>query len=78
MDAFTDSAFKGNPAAVCLLEEERDDKWLADLAAELNICQTCYLIPLNEEEKEEIDDSINPPKFRLRWFNPVDEVFFFY
>ncbi|KAL3746169.1 hypothetical protein ACJRO7_015162 [Eucalyptus globulus] len=28
VDAFTDTAFKGNPAAVCILEEERDEEWL--------------------------------------------------
>ncbi|CAI0395283.1 unnamed protein product [Linum tenue] len=36
VDAFTDSPFKGNPAAVCLLEEERDEAWLQSLAAEFN------------------------------------------
>ncbi|XVF81524.1 hypothetical protein PTKIN_Ptkin15bG0162100 [Pterospermum kingtungense] len=67
VDAFTDSAFKGNPAAVCLLEEERDEKWLQALAAEFNISQTCYLI--------RIVDSASPnPRFRLRWFTPVAEV----
>ncbi|XP_004148891.2 uncharacterized protein LOC101222982 [Cucumis sativus] len=72
VDAFTESTFKGNPAAVCLLEEERDEKWLKDLAAEFNISQTCYLIPLNNEQQT--DDSIKPPKFSLRWFTPVAEV----
>ncbi|KAH7837221.1 hypothetical protein Vadar_011234 [Vaccinium darrowii] len=37
VDAFTDSAFKGNPAAVCLLEEERDDKWLQAVATEFRL-----------------------------------------
>ncbi|KAK9945358.1 hypothetical protein M0R45_010878 [Rubus argutus] len=27
VDAFAESAFKGNPAAVCLLEEDRDNQW---------------------------------------------------
>ncbi|KAM3325954.1 hypothetical protein P3S67_001080 [Capsicum chacoense] len=48
VDAFTDTAFKGNPAAVCLLEEEKDDKWLQSVAAEFSISETCYLILLNE------------------------------
>uniref|UniRef100_A0A9I9DC09 Isomerase BH0283-like protein n=1 Tax=Cucumis melo TaxID=3656 RepID=A0A9I9DC09_CUCME len=81
VDAFTDTAFKGNPAAICLLEEERDEKWLKNLAAEFNICLTCYLIPINEdeeEEEEEDDHSISPPKFSLRWFNPEAEAFLFY
>ncbi|XP_022771084.1 uncharacterized protein LOC111314216 isoform X1 [Durio zibethinus] len=67
VDAFTDSAFKGNPAAVCLLEEERDEKWLQAVAAEFNISETCYLT--------RITDSASPnARFRLRWFTPVAEV----
>ncbi|XVE77762.1 hypothetical protein DITRI_Ditri13aG0088800 [Diplodiscus trichospermus] len=67
VDAFTDSAFKGNPAAVCLLEEERDEKWLQAVAAEFNINVTCYLT--------RITDSNSPnPRYRLRWFTPVAEV----
>ncbi|KAK6260116.1 hypothetical protein SCA6_014590 [Theobroma cacao] len=67
VDAFTDSAFKGNPAAVCLLEEERDEKWLQAVAAEFNVSQTCYLT--------RITNLASPnPRFRLRWFTPVAEV----
>ncbi|GAY40182.1 hypothetical protein CUMW_050070 [Citrus unshiu] len=67
VDAFTDSAFKGNPAAVCLLEEDRDEEWLQAVASEFNISQTCYLTRLTAA------DSPNP-RFRLRWFTPVAEV----
>ncbi|KAK9001897.1 hypothetical protein V6N11_024592 [Hibiscus sabdariffa] len=69
VDAFTESAFKGNPAAVCLLEEERDEKWLQAVASEFNISQTCYLTRITDS------DSPNP-RFRLRWFTPVTEVSF--
>ncbi|KAF5732753.1 Phenazine biosynthesis PhzC/PhzF protein isoform 2 [Tripterygium wilfordii] len=72
VDAFTDSAFKGNPAAVCLLEDEsdRDDTWLQAVAAEFNISETCYLTPIAEPDNNE-----NPnPRFSLRWFTPVAEV----
>lgn len=65
VDAFTESAFKGNPAAVCLLEEERDDEWLQALAAEFNISMTSYLIPIQQETKI--------PRFHLRWFSPIVE-----
>ncbi|KAK8614628.1 hypothetical protein V6N13_068425 [Hibiscus sabdariffa] len=67
VDAFTESAFKGNPAAVCLLEEERDEKWLQDVAAEFNISETCYLTRITDSESPN-------PRFRLRWFTPVAEV----
>uniref|UniRef100_A0A2N9GW52 Uncharacterized protein n=1 Tax=Fagus sylvatica TaxID=28930 RepID=A0A2N9GW52_FAGSY len=70
VDAFTDSAFKGNPAAVCLLEEERDEQWLQAVAAEFNISGTCYLTRLSGSDSL---DSPNP-RFRLRWFTPVAEI----
>ncbi|XP_058200300.1 uncharacterized protein LOC131315199 [Rhododendron vialii] len=71
VDAFTDSAFKGNPAAVCLLEDERDDQWLQSVAAEFNISQTGYLIRTTEPDSETRD---SVPRFHLRWFTPVAEV----
>ncbi|KAB1204384.1 hypothetical protein CJ030_MR8G027177 [Morella rubra] len=70
VDAFTESAFKGNPAAVCLLEEERDDNWLQAVATEFNISATCYLT--RPAGSEHLDSSI--PRFRLRWFTPVAEL----
>ncbi|XP_010430441.1 PREDICTED: uncharacterized protein LOC104714698 isoform X2 [Camelina sativa] len=64
VDAFTDLAFKGNPAAVCFLDDnnERDDTWLQSLAAEFNISETCFLTP------------ITTTRFSLRWFTPLAEV----
>ncbi|KAF5462611.1 hypothetical protein F2P56_018601 [Juglans regia] len=70
IDAFTDSAFKGNPAAVCLLDAERDEDWLQAVAAEFNISETCYLTRLTGSEP--LDSPV--PRFRLRWFTPVSEV----
>ncbi|XP_059625832.1 uncharacterized protein LOC132268926 [Cornus florida] len=77
VDAFTDSPFKGNPAAVCLLEEERDEEWLQSVASEFNASTTCYLTRLTHSEsniQESSDVIINSNKFRLRWFTPVAEV----
>ncbi|XP_010544270.1 PREDICTED: uncharacterized protein LOC104816931 [Tarenaya hassleriana] len=68
VDAFADSAFKGNPAAVCFLdgdEDERDEPWLQSLAAEFNISETCFLTPIAGSAF---------PRFRLRWFTPATEV----
>ena len=39
VDAFTDQPFAGNPAAVCLLPEERDDQWMQAVAAEMNLSE---------------------------------------
>lgn len=61
VDAFTDRPFAGNPAAVCVLSEERDDAWLQKVAGEMNLAETAYLW-----RKE--------PGWRLRWFTPTVEV----
>lgn len=65
VDAFTESPFKGNPAAVCLLEEEREDTWMQGVATEFNLSETCYLTKITEPETE---------RFHLRWFTPTTEV----
>src|ERR1041384_5096626 len=61
IDAFTDRPFRGNPAAVCLLDRERDDDWMQHVAAEMNLSETAFLLPR--------DDG-----FSLRWFTPAVEV----
>ncbi|XP_030947142.1 uncharacterized protein LOC115971388 [Quercus lobata] len=72
VDAFTDSPFKGNPAAVCLLEEERDEQWLQAVAAEFNISMTCYLTRLTDTGSDSLKSP--NPRFHIRWFTPVAEV----
>ncbi|KAI3927810.1 hypothetical protein MKW98_023411 [Papaver atlanticum] len=72
VDAFTEVAFKGNPAAVCLLEEERDEEWLKAVAMEFNLSETCYLTRIHHHQ--EADESKSNPRFHLRWFTPVAEV----
>jgi PhzF family phenazine biosynthesis protein len=61
IDAFTDRPFAGNPAAVCLLDEERNPDWMQAVAAEMNLSETAFVRPL--------DDG-----FELRWFTPAIEV----
>ncbi|XP_013719326.2 uncharacterized isomerase BH0283 [Brassica napus] len=70
VDAFADSAFKGNPAAVCFLDDDdqRDDAWLQSLAAEFNLSETCFLTPITVSDDQVL------PRFSLRWFTPVAEV----
>ncbi|HEU5195286.1 MAG TPA: PhzF family phenazine biosynthesis protein, partial [Methylomirabilota bacterium] len=43
VDAFTDTPFAGNPAAVCLLEAPRDDGWMQAVAAEMNLPATAFV-----------------------------------
>lgn len=61
VDAFTDKPFSGNPAAVCLLEELRDDPWMQSVAREMNLSETAFLIR-------------QPEGYDLRWFTPEAEV----
>lgn len=61
VDAFSDRPFHGNPAAVCLLADPMPDHWLQQVAAEMNLSETAFLI------RE--DDG-----FGLRWFTPTIEV----
>ena len=62
VDAFTSEPFKGNPAAVCLLERQADDSWMQRVAAEMNLSETAFL--LKERDGE----------YSLRWFTPKTEV----
>lgn len=61
IDAFSEAKFKGNPAAVCPLQEWLDKKTMADIAAENNLSETAFFV----KEKD---------GFGLRWFTPEIEV----
>jgi PhzF family phenazine biosynthesis protein len=63
VDAFTDEPFKGNPAAVCLLEDQVSDDWMQELAAEMNLSETAFLLPETDRDG-----------WSLRWFTPATEV----
>jgi len=62
IDAFTSEPFRGNPAAVCLIEQEREEQWMRLVAAEMNLSETAFLMP-------KVDGS-----YDLRWFTPLEEV----
>lgn len=61
IDAFTAEPFRGNPAAVCLLDAEREARWMQDVAAEMSLSETAFLLRR--------DDG-----YALRWFTPSTEV----
>jgi PhzF family phenazine biosynthesis protein len=48
VDAFTTEAFKGNPAGVCLLENELSAEWMQNVAMEMNLSETAYVFPTKE------------------------------
>ena len=61
VDAFARIRFSGNPAAVCLLSEPRDEGWMQNVAQEMNLSETAFLVG-------QVDG------FSLRWFTPKVEV----
>ncbi|AWM36505.1 putative isomerase YddE [Gemmata obscuriglobus] len=61
-DAFTDTPFAGNPAAVCLLKGWPSDEWLRRVSREMNLSETAFLVHRQGTEYE------------LRWFTPQVEV----
>ena len=61
VDAFTSELFRGNPAAVCLLDSWPDDELLQSIGAENNLSETAFLVPAGAD-------------YELRWFTPTVEV----
>ena len=60
VDAFTSEKFKGNPAAVCLLDEPAEPTWMQAVAEEMNLSETAFVSPRTDG-------------FDLRWFTPNQE-----
>ncbi len=63
VDSFTDKAFKGNPAGVCLAETPVPEVRMLDIAAELNLSETAFVVPLDGCES-----------FSIRYFSPQTEI----
>ena len=64
VDAFSDTPFAGNPAAVMPLDAWLDDATLLAIAQENNLSETAFLLP----------DASGAADFELRWFTPTAEV----
>jgi PhzF family phenazine biosynthesis protein len=58
VDAFTNTPFQGNPAAVCVLEQTVAENWMQLVAREMNLSETAFV--LKQEDG-----------FNLRWFTPT-------
>ena len=61
VDAFTDRRFTGNPAAVCIVSDDVEEWWMQELAREMNLSETAFLLPHEDG-------------YDLRWFTPTTEV----
>ena len=65
VDSFTNRPFAGNPAAVCLLDGPAPDRWMQDVAAEMNLSETAFVSPFQPA---------GVGVYKLRWFTPNVEV----
>ena len=61
VDAFTDTPFAGNSAAICLIDRPRDPGWMQRVAREFNLPATVFVAPEGES-------------YHLRWFSPTVEL----
>jgi PhzF family phenazine biosynthesis protein len=61
VDAFTAKPFSGNPAAVCILPDLKNEVWMQNMACEMNLSETAFL-------------SKQTNGYDLRWFTPTVEV----
>jgi PhzF family phenazine biosynthesis protein len=61
VDAFTSERYRGNPAAVCILQAAAEPGWMQLIAREMNLSETAFLVP-------------NGDGYHLRWFTPATEV----
>lgn len=61
VDAFTDKPFAGNPAGVCILPEPAGERWMQQVANEMNLSETAFLVEQGDG-------------YQLRWFTPQVEV----
>lgn len=61
IDSFTKELFKGNPAAVCVVDQPLDDMQMQQIALEMNLSETAF-VKLGEDSCD------------LRWFTPAKEV----
>ncbi len=63
VDAFTDEIFKGNQAAVCVLDRWIPDELMQNIAKENNFSETAFTVKEGQG-------------YRLRWFTPGGEIDF--
>ncbi len=61
VDAFTDQVFRGNPAAVCVMDRWPSEELMMDIARENNLSETAFTVPEGHG-------------YRLRWFTPGGEI----
>ena len=61
VDAFAEEVFRGNPAAVCVLEKWLPEKLMMSIARENNLPETAFTVKREDG-------------YDLRWFTPGEEI----
>lgn len=61
VDAFTKEVFKGNPAAICPLENWLETELMQKIALENNLSETAFFV-----KKDDV--------YEIRWFTPTYEI----
>ncbi len=61
VDAFTNEPFKGNPAGVMLVDTKVTSEWMQNMALEMNLSETTFIIP-------------DRASYKIRYFTPSKEI----
>ena len=61
VDAFADTVFMGNPAAVCILDKWISNELMQNITIENNLSETAFAVRQNNV-------------YHIRWFTPGGEV----
>ncbi len=62
LDAFTETPFRGNPAAICMMPTDLPKELYLSISSEMNLSETAFM------------EKTMPGAYRLRWFTPLREV----
>ena len=62
VDSFTNQRFKGNPAAVCIVEDTIDDATMQSIATEIGFSETAFI------------RKVSPDVYDIRFFTPKIEI----
>ncbi len=62
VDTFTATPFSGNPAGVMIADEQVTSKRMQQIASEMNVSETAFLLPLGANH------------FEIRYFTPTQEI----
>lgn len=63
VDSFTNEPFKGNPAGVCILERDLEDKQMLSIAKELGLSETAFIKKIEKANQ-----------YSIRYFSPKMEI----